>query len=121
MLGAVFGYGQASPFFSSWTRIWTRVEEKCRIYVAFSGLVMGSTPTVSINRGSVENSAFPRFLLYLCGFDGDKVCMILHSLCKVLHSKNGHVWTRIWTRHFIKPDSFSATNTPTSLSFIECR
>lgn len=67
---------------------------------------MGSTPTVSINRGSVENTAFPLFLLYLCGFDGLKVCKIVHSLCKGLHSRNGHVWTRLWTRLYHKTRQF---------------
>ena len=39
---------------------------------AFVSMSMGSTPTVSIKRGSVENTAFPHFLLILCGFQDFK-------------------------------------------------
>lgn len=38
----------------------------------FASMSMGSSPTAGINWGSVENSAFPRFLLILCGFQGFK-------------------------------------------------
>lgn len=39
---------------------------------AFASMSMGSSPTAGINWGSVENSAFPRFLLILCGFQSFK-------------------------------------------------
>lgn len=69
--GAVLGRCQVSPFiFDSVDTLMDTNMGKYSVYAVFSGLSLGSTPTVSIKRGSVENTAFPLFLLILCGFQG---------------------------------------------------
>lgn len=98
LCGRLFGtMSKGRPFFIMDTDMDTDTQ-KCRKIKVFAYISLGSTPTVSTFRGSVENTAFPRFLLISCGFAGSEVCKNIHSLWKVLHSKNGHVWTRIWTR-----------------------
>ena len=58
--------------------------QKCRKIKVFAYISLGSTPTVSIKRGSVENTAFPHFLLILCGFLGFEVFIILNSFASIL-------------------------------------
>ena len=61
---------------------------------AFASMSMGSSPTAGINLGSVENSAFPRFLLYLCGFQGFKGFKIPNGWAVILDLKMDTKWTQ---------------------------